>query len=194
VKSTEGKHGEAGLLRIDFPGYSGKGSLEEITWEEFFEKFEEAKLALVYQEETAESLSTKLERSRSLRCEKRKVNTSPDGSNSDDAGAEIPSVPEAIRGESPNDASVPISAQPVGWLQRTRKIFGSGLICADVTRELSFRTFERGGALNDLAILTVVAPQSVLQLEQFVGVKGFQVALENRTDIVRVNISSPAIA
>jgi hypothetical protein len=54
VKSTEGKHGEAGLLRLDFPGYSGKGSLEEITWEEFFEKFEEANLALVYQEGTAE--------------------------------------------------------------------------------------------------------------------------------------------
>ena len=54
VKRTEGAHGEPGVLRIDFPGYSGGGSLEEITWEQFFEKFEEAKLALVYQEETAD--------------------------------------------------------------------------------------------------------------------------------------------
>ncbi|HSF47702.1 MAG TPA: hypothetical protein VLA73_05005 [Burkholderiales bacterium] len=38
------------MIRIDFPGYSGKESLEPIEWEEFFEKFEEGKLALVYQE------------------------------------------------------------------------------------------------------------------------------------------------
>ncbi|WP_437601774.1 hypothetical protein WMF28_09270 [Sorangium sp. So ce590] len=53
VKSTE-KDGEPGILRIDFPGYSGEGSLEEISWEDFFAKFEEANLALVYQEETAD--------------------------------------------------------------------------------------------------------------------------------------------
>ena len=49
VKQTE--HGEgAGLLRIDFPGYSGKGSLEEITWDEFFAKFDEKHLAFLYQD------------------------------------------------------------------------------------------------------------------------------------------------
>ena len=53
VRRTEGAHGEPGVLRIDFPGYSGEGSLEEITWDEFFKKFEEAQLAFVYQEETA---------------------------------------------------------------------------------------------------------------------------------------------
>ena len=37
VKSTGGKHGEAGLLRIDFLDDSGQGSLEEIAWDEFFE-------------------------------------------------------------------------------------------------------------------------------------------------------------
>lgn len=51
VKGTE--HGDdAGVLRIDFPGYSGAGTLEEISWDEFIEKFEEAKLAFLYQEET----------------------------------------------------------------------------------------------------------------------------------------------
>lgn len=50
VKSTkEGE--EPGLLRIDFPGYSGEDSLERISWEDFFEKFEESKLAFLYQEE-----------------------------------------------------------------------------------------------------------------------------------------------
>src|SRR5688572_23121737 len=51
-KGTGGKD-DVGLLRIDFPGYSGEGKLQEITWDEFFEKFDEQKLALVYQEETA---------------------------------------------------------------------------------------------------------------------------------------------
>jgi hypothetical protein len=53
VKSTRGKGDDTGILRIDFPGYSGSGSLEEISWEEFFEKFDREKLALVYQESTA---------------------------------------------------------------------------------------------------------------------------------------------
>ena len=45
---------EAGLLRIDFPEYSGEESLEPISWDEFFEKFEEAELAFLYQDETGE--------------------------------------------------------------------------------------------------------------------------------------------
>lgn len=52
VKSTGSKE-DIGILRIDFPGYSGQGSLEEITWDQFFEKFDERGLSLIYQEETA---------------------------------------------------------------------------------------------------------------------------------------------
>ena len=44
---------EPGVLRIHFPGYSGEESLEEISWNDFFEKFDESKLAFLYQEETA---------------------------------------------------------------------------------------------------------------------------------------------
>src|SRR3954469_20663726 len=51
VKSTESDD-DIGILRIDFPGYSGEGSLEEISWDEFFEKFDDNNLALIYQEET----------------------------------------------------------------------------------------------------------------------------------------------
>src|SRR5947209_3873648 len=53
VKSTESGD-DVGIIRIDFPGYSGEGSLEEITWEEFFEKFDDNDLALIYQEDTAD--------------------------------------------------------------------------------------------------------------------------------------------
>ena len=35
VKGTE-KGKTAGVLRIDYPGFSGEDRLEEITWEEFF--------------------------------------------------------------------------------------------------------------------------------------------------------------
>ena len=53
VKSTRGKGDDVGILRIDFPGFSGEGTLEPISWEEFFEKFDREGLAFVYQETTA---------------------------------------------------------------------------------------------------------------------------------------------
>ncbi len=51
VRGT-GSGDDAGLLRIDFPGGAGEDQLEPITWEEFFEKFDEKKLAFLYQETT----------------------------------------------------------------------------------------------------------------------------------------------
>lgn len=51
VKGTESKN-SAGLLRIDYPGFTGEDTLEEITWEQFFNAFEENGLAFLYQEET----------------------------------------------------------------------------------------------------------------------------------------------
>jgi hypothetical protein len=52
VKSTQ-KGQETGIIRIDFPGYSGQGTLEEISWDEFFRKFDDANLAFVYEDETS---------------------------------------------------------------------------------------------------------------------------------------------
>lgn len=54
VGGTQHKGEDAGLLRIDFPGGAGNPPLEQITWEQFFEKFDEANLAMVYQEEKAD--------------------------------------------------------------------------------------------------------------------------------------------
>jgi hypothetical protein len=51
VKGTD-KGDSGGLLRIDYPGFSGEDTLETITWDEFFQAFEENKLAFLYQEET----------------------------------------------------------------------------------------------------------------------------------------------
>jgi hypothetical protein len=50
VKGTGGK-GDVGMLRIDYPGFSGEETLQEITWDEFFEAFDENELAFLYQDE-----------------------------------------------------------------------------------------------------------------------------------------------
>jgi hypothetical protein len=50
VKRT-GEKDDPGVIRIDFPGYSGEDSLEPISWEEWFEKFDERGLALLYREQ-----------------------------------------------------------------------------------------------------------------------------------------------
>ena len=49
------QNGGTGIIRIEFPDApnSKHDALEEISWEEFFEKFDESDLALLYQEETA---------------------------------------------------------------------------------------------------------------------------------------------
>ncbi|MDI6853042.1 MAG: hypothetical protein QME75_05485 [Deltaproteobacteria bacterium] len=52
VKGTEKGGEEAGLLRIHFPKYSDDKDLKEISWDEFFQKFEEAKLSFLYQDKT----------------------------------------------------------------------------------------------------------------------------------------------
>jgi hypothetical protein len=49
VKGTA-EEGEGGLLRIDYPGYSGEQRLEKITWEEFFAAFDDNRLAFLYQD------------------------------------------------------------------------------------------------------------------------------------------------
>jgi hypothetical protein len=52
VESTE-RDGDVGIIRIDFPGYSGEGTLKPISWEEWFDKFDRSNLAFTYQETTA---------------------------------------------------------------------------------------------------------------------------------------------
>jgi hypothetical protein len=46
--------GDAGILRIDFPGGAGEEELEHISWDEWFQKFDEQGLAAVIQERKAD--------------------------------------------------------------------------------------------------------------------------------------------
>jgi hypothetical protein len=54
VASTR-QDGEAGILRFCFPNAKNRNddSLKQIEWDEFFEKFDENGLSMVYQEKTA---------------------------------------------------------------------------------------------------------------------------------------------
>jgi hypothetical protein len=53
VQSTE-KKGQPGIIRFEFPNAPKRNNdkLQEISWEEFFQKFDENDLELVYQEKT----------------------------------------------------------------------------------------------------------------------------------------------
>jgi hypothetical protein len=56
VDGTERSGDDIGLIRLMFPDAQGSDTdkLTEISWDDFFEKFEESNLALLYQEETAD--------------------------------------------------------------------------------------------------------------------------------------------
>lgn len=52
VKGT-GSGKDPGMLRIDFPGYSGEETLQHIDWNAWFDAFEANELAFLYQDETS---------------------------------------------------------------------------------------------------------------------------------------------
>jgi len=54
VTGTEGGDDDPGIIAIDFPGYSGGDTLQEIAWDEWFAKFDDSDLVFLYQEETAD--------------------------------------------------------------------------------------------------------------------------------------------
>jgi hypothetical protein len=53
VRDT-GSNGDPGILRIDFPGRGDDDALEPMSWEDWFDAFDENELAFLYQEETQE--------------------------------------------------------------------------------------------------------------------------------------------
>jgi alkylation response protein AidB-like acyl-CoA dehydrogenase len=53
VRRTGGGE-DVGIIRLDFPGFGGEGSLEHIEWDEWFQKFDESGLALLVQDTSAD--------------------------------------------------------------------------------------------------------------------------------------------
>lgn len=62
VKGT-GADGDPGILRIDYPGFSGVKTLEKIDWDSFFEAFEANQLAFLFQDEPDSRFSKLIRRS-----------------------------------------------------------------------------------------------------------------------------------
>lgn len=58
VEQTERDH-EPGVLRIDFPGHGDEEGLRQVSWEDFFDKFDQENLAFLYQERTSEGLQSR---------------------------------------------------------------------------------------------------------------------------------------
>jgi hypothetical protein len=50
VRGTGDAEGDIGMIRIDFPGFSGDESLQRIEWDQWFEQFEENQLALLHRD------------------------------------------------------------------------------------------------------------------------------------------------
>jgi len=49
VKQT-GRSTDPGILRVDFPGFTGEDTLERISWSEWFDAFDKKQLAFIYQD------------------------------------------------------------------------------------------------------------------------------------------------
>jgi hypothetical protein len=58
--------GKSGILRIDFPGFTGEDTLEEISWAEFFDGFDNNKLAFLYQDESDSRFSKLIDREKGV--------------------------------------------------------------------------------------------------------------------------------
>ncbi len=56
VKRT-GRKNDPGILRIDYPGFSGGKTLQRIGWDEWFEWFDRDKLAFLHQNKTGSRFS-----------------------------------------------------------------------------------------------------------------------------------------
>ena len=55
---------DPGILRIDYPGFSGEETLQSIDWDTFFKGFEDNNLAFLYQPEGDSRFSKLVERRR----------------------------------------------------------------------------------------------------------------------------------
>ena len=59
VRGTNAEGDGGGVLRIDYPGYTGEGELIEISWEEFFETFDANDLAFLHQDTTEDGKTSR---------------------------------------------------------------------------------------------------------------------------------------
>jgi hypothetical protein len=57
--SATAEKGDPGVLRLDFDAPSTDAGLKDISWEDFFEKFDAEHLSFLYQEKTADGKTSR---------------------------------------------------------------------------------------------------------------------------------------
>ncbi len=75
VAQSAGRN-DPGILRIDYPGFSGEDTLEPIEWDEFFEQFDRNNLAFLYQDAKNSRFSKFVERAATKRSSTKKRSAS----------------------------------------------------------------------------------------------------------------------
>ena len=100
VRGT-GDEADPGILRLDFEGYSGEDSLDEIDWDEWFRKFDDSGLALVIDDSGRSPNFNKLVRRDTSAAESTSRRRTPGPRR--DAGASASSAPG--RGSASNGAA-----------------------------------------------------------------------------------------
>ena len=88
VKGT-GKRGDPGILRLDFPGYRGKLTLKEISWDDFFKKFDAENLDFLYQERTKSGARSNFNKLVNADSARRRTTTTSSRTRSATAKAEL---------------------------------------------------------------------------------------------------------
>jgi hypothetical protein len=105
-----------GMIRLDFPGYRGEDSLAEISWDEWFEDFDDRNLALVVHDQAADGQRSnfhKLVRRESVENGSAETSSSKRGGN----------------------GSRPASSRTAGSQSKTRARSGSSRIASSGFRE-----------------------------------------------------------
>ena len=74
--AQSGTGNDPGILRIDYPGFSGEDTLEAIEWDEFFEWFDRNNLAFLHQASPRSRFSKFVERSSAKRSASKKRSSS----------------------------------------------------------------------------------------------------------------------
>jgi len=77
VKATAKAKKGTGILRLDFEPRDEE--LEEISWEDFFKKFDKENLAFLYQEETADGSTSRFHKFINRPAEKKSAGAKPTG-------------------------------------------------------------------------------------------------------------------
>jgi hypothetical protein len=103
VKAT-GRGKDPGILRIDFPGFSGEDTLEEIEWDEFFEWFDRNKLALLLSSERGNRFNKLVDRT-SVKSSSKKATSSKKSSAKKSASKKSSSKKSATKKSSSKKAA-----------------------------------------------------------------------------------------